>query len=179
MYWLQIKDNRRADKITSGPQSHILEGVSWEEAKKLQVRILLPIQTDCPSVLLLHIKIPVHIVIFLCWHKPGHLFKILMVQVSVTFLDVCYICLMREQCYVVFFVLSKTEARIICYASCDCYKACWNTLVLCNEHRPKPWWWQMWKATFLVKYNWYDWLSCIGCKHLSNRGSGDSGRSCI
>ncbi|XP_049791113.1 protein hu-li tai shao isoform X5 [Schistocerca nitens] len=32
----QIKDNRRADKITSGPQSHILEGVSWEEAKKLQ-----------------------------------------------------------------------------------------------------------------------------------------------
>lgn len=33
----QIKENRRADKITSGPQSHILEGVSWEEAKKLQV----------------------------------------------------------------------------------------------------------------------------------------------
>ncbi|CAH0394574.1 unnamed protein product [Bemisia tabaci] len=32
----QIKENRRADKITSGPQSHILEGVSWEEAKKLQ-----------------------------------------------------------------------------------------------------------------------------------------------
>ncbi|GLH07474.1 Protein hu-li tai shao [Gryllus bimaculatus] len=32
----QIKDNRRSDKITSGPQSHILEGVSWEEAKKLQ-----------------------------------------------------------------------------------------------------------------------------------------------
>ncbi|XP_054259640.1 protein hu-li tai shao isoform X4 [Macrosteles quadrilineatus] len=31
-----IKENRRADKITSGPQSHILEGVSWEEAKKLQ-----------------------------------------------------------------------------------------------------------------------------------------------
>lgn len=25
-----------ADKITSGPQSHILEGVTWEEAKKLQ-----------------------------------------------------------------------------------------------------------------------------------------------
>nr|CAD7259338.1 unnamed protein product [Timema shepardi] len=35
----QIKDNRRADKITSGPQSHILEGVSWEEAKKLQVSV--------------------------------------------------------------------------------------------------------------------------------------------
>jgi len=40
---LQIKDNRRADKITSGPQSHILEGVSWEEAKKLQVRMLLSV----------------------------------------------------------------------------------------------------------------------------------------
>ena len=37
MVWTQIKDNRRADKITSGPQSHILEGVSWEEAKKMQV----------------------------------------------------------------------------------------------------------------------------------------------
>lgn len=33
----QIKENRRADKITSGPQSQILDGVSWEEAKKLQV----------------------------------------------------------------------------------------------------------------------------------------------
>ena len=32
----QIKENRRADKITSGPQSHILEGVAWDEAKKLQ-----------------------------------------------------------------------------------------------------------------------------------------------
>uniref|UniRef100_A0A8D9BH83 Protein hu-li tai shao n=1 Tax=Cacopsylla melanoneura TaxID=428564 RepID=A0A8D9BH83_9HEMI len=32
----QIKDNRRADKITSGPQSQLLEGVSWDEAKKLQ-----------------------------------------------------------------------------------------------------------------------------------------------
>ncbi|XP_011312137.1 uncharacterized protein hts isoform X2 [Fopius arisanus] len=32
----QIKDNRRADKISAGPQSHILEGVSWEEAKKMQ-----------------------------------------------------------------------------------------------------------------------------------------------
>lgn len=32
----QLKENRRADKITSGPQSHILEGVSWEEAKKMQ-----------------------------------------------------------------------------------------------------------------------------------------------
>ena len=37
--YFQIKDNRRADKITSGPQSHILEGVSWEEAKKLQVSL--------------------------------------------------------------------------------------------------------------------------------------------
>ncbi|XP_026318340.1 protein hu-li tai shao-like [Hyposmocoma kahamanoa] len=31
----QIKDNRRADKISAGPQSHILEGVSWDEASKL------------------------------------------------------------------------------------------------------------------------------------------------
>lgn len=36
---LKIKENRRADKITSGPQSQILDGVSWEEAKKLQVLI--------------------------------------------------------------------------------------------------------------------------------------------
>ncbi|XP_037916923.1 protein hu-li tai shao isoform X1 [Hermetia illucens] len=27
-----IKDNRRADKISAGPQSHILEGVTWDEA---------------------------------------------------------------------------------------------------------------------------------------------------
>nr|XP_033322366.1 protein hu-li tai shao isoform X1 [Megalopta genalis] len=32
----QIKDYRRADKISAGPQSHILEGVTWEEAKKMQ-----------------------------------------------------------------------------------------------------------------------------------------------
>jgi adducin len=32
----QIKDNRRADKISAGPQSHILEGVSWEEANRLK-----------------------------------------------------------------------------------------------------------------------------------------------
>ncbi|XP_012057406.1 PREDICTED: uncharacterized protein LOC105620525 [Atta cephalotes] len=32
----QIKDYRRAEKISAGPQSHILEGVSWEEAKKMQ-----------------------------------------------------------------------------------------------------------------------------------------------
>ncbi|CAH1175632.1 unnamed protein product [Phaedon cochleariae] len=31
-----IKDYRRADKISAGPQSHILEGVTWEEAKKMQ-----------------------------------------------------------------------------------------------------------------------------------------------
>lgn len=36
---VKIKENRRADKITSGPQSQILDGVSWEEAKKLQVLI--------------------------------------------------------------------------------------------------------------------------------------------
>ncbi|CAG9132981.1 unnamed protein product [Plutella xylostella] len=31
----QIKDNRRADKISAGPQSHILEGVTWDEANKM------------------------------------------------------------------------------------------------------------------------------------------------
>lgn len=35
--FVQIKDYRRADKISAGPQSHILEGVTWEEAKKMQV----------------------------------------------------------------------------------------------------------------------------------------------
>lgn len=33
---LQIKDNRRADKISAGPQSHILEGVSWDEASRIK-----------------------------------------------------------------------------------------------------------------------------------------------
>ncbi|XP_070134392.1 uncharacterized protein hts isoform X1 [Drosophila bipectinata] len=32
----QIKDNRRADKISAGPQSHILEGVTWDEASRLK-----------------------------------------------------------------------------------------------------------------------------------------------
>ncbi|KAM3958645.1 adducin 1-like protein hts isoform 2-T3 [Aphomia sociella] len=32
---MQIKENRRADKISAGPQSHILEGVTWDEAAKL------------------------------------------------------------------------------------------------------------------------------------------------
>ncbi|RVE42416.1 hypothetical protein evm_012931 [Chilo suppressalis] len=31
----EIKENRRADKISAGPQSHILEGVTWDEASKL------------------------------------------------------------------------------------------------------------------------------------------------
>ncbi|XP_047518706.1 protein hu-li tai shao isoform X5 [Pieris napi] len=31
----QIKENRRADKISAGPQSHILEGVTWDEAAKM------------------------------------------------------------------------------------------------------------------------------------------------
>ncbi|KAG6455834.1 hypothetical protein O3G_MSEX009416 [Manduca sexta] len=31
----QIKENRRAEKISAGPQSHILEGVTWDEASKL------------------------------------------------------------------------------------------------------------------------------------------------
>lgn len=32
----QLKDYRRADKISAGPQSQILEGVTWEEARKMQ-----------------------------------------------------------------------------------------------------------------------------------------------
>jgi len=32
----QIKENRRADKISAGPQSNLVEGVTWEEAKKIQ-----------------------------------------------------------------------------------------------------------------------------------------------
>uniref|UniRef100_A0A1B0D9Q9 Class II aldolase/adducin N-terminal domain-containing protein n=1 Tax=Phlebotomus papatasi TaxID=29031 RepID=A0A1B0D9Q9_PHLPP len=31
-----IKDNRRADIISAGPQSHILEGVSWDEANRIK-----------------------------------------------------------------------------------------------------------------------------------------------
>lgn len=34
--WIQIKDNRRADKISAGPQSHILEGVTWDEASRIK-----------------------------------------------------------------------------------------------------------------------------------------------
>lgn len=33
---MQIKDYRRADKISAGPQSHILEGVSWDEANRMK-----------------------------------------------------------------------------------------------------------------------------------------------
>ncbi|EDW02121.1 GH20071 [Drosophila grimshawi] len=32
----QIKDNRRADVISAGPQSHILEGVTWDEANRIK-----------------------------------------------------------------------------------------------------------------------------------------------
>lgn len=35
-YIFQIKDNRRADKISAGPQSHILEGVTWDEANRIK-----------------------------------------------------------------------------------------------------------------------------------------------
>ena len=33
----QIKENRRQGGISAGPQSHILEGVTWDEAKQMQV----------------------------------------------------------------------------------------------------------------------------------------------
>jgi len=32
----QIKENRRGGGVSAGPQSHILEGVSWDEARQLQ-----------------------------------------------------------------------------------------------------------------------------------------------
>ncbi|GAB6025468.1 hypothetical protein CHUAL_011208 [Chamberlinius hualienensis] len=32
----ELKENRMQSKVTAGPQSHILEGTTWEEAKKLQ-----------------------------------------------------------------------------------------------------------------------------------------------
>jgi len=31
-----IKENRRIDKITAGPTSHLLEGVTWDEARRMQ-----------------------------------------------------------------------------------------------------------------------------------------------
>lgn len=33
---LQIKENRRVGSITSGPTSHLLEGVTWDEARRMQ-----------------------------------------------------------------------------------------------------------------------------------------------
>ena len=32
----QIKENRRQGGISAGPQSHLLEGVTWDEAKQMQ-----------------------------------------------------------------------------------------------------------------------------------------------
>lgn len=40
----QIKENRRQGGISAGPQSHILEGVSWDEAQKLQVNSVARLQ---------------------------------------------------------------------------------------------------------------------------------------
>ncbi|XP_067619908.1 protein hu-li tai shao-like [Eurosta solidaginis] len=37
-----IKDNRRADKISAGPQSHILEGVTWDEANRINEATVSP-----------------------------------------------------------------------------------------------------------------------------------------
>lgn len=36
VFLFQIKDYRRADKISAGPQSHILEGVTWDEANRMK-----------------------------------------------------------------------------------------------------------------------------------------------
>ncbi|XP_067622048.1 protein hu-li tai shao-like [Eurosta solidaginis] len=37
-----IKDNRRADTISAGPQSHILEGVTWDEANRINEATVSP-----------------------------------------------------------------------------------------------------------------------------------------
>jgi len=34
----QIKESRRAENLSAGPQSKLLEGVTWQEADRLQVR---------------------------------------------------------------------------------------------------------------------------------------------
>ncbi|XP_048485886.1 protein hu-li tai shao isoform X2 [Plutella xylostella] len=48
----QIKDNRRADKISAGPQSHILEGVTWDEANKMAAEDATTTQTGDHVVLM-------------------------------------------------------------------------------------------------------------------------------
>ena len=40
VYLLQIRKDYYEDKVTAGPQSRVLEGLTWEEAQKLQVGIL-------------------------------------------------------------------------------------------------------------------------------------------
>lgn len=37
---MQIKENRRAGGLSAGPQSQILEGVTWDEARQVQVNYL-------------------------------------------------------------------------------------------------------------------------------------------
>lgn len=39
VYLLQIRKDYYEDKVTAGPQSRVLEGLTWEEAQKLQVGI--------------------------------------------------------------------------------------------------------------------------------------------
>ena len=34
----QIRKDYYEDRVSAGPQSRVLEGMTWEEAKKLQVR---------------------------------------------------------------------------------------------------------------------------------------------
>lgn len=72
MHLFQIKDNRRADKITSGPQSHILEGVSWEEAKKLQVGVLNNLFKSSKYFQLMYYIIVVLGCQYLCYWRSSH-----------------------------------------------------------------------------------------------------------
>ena len=39
-FQFKIKENRRAGEISAGPQSQILEGVTWDEARQVQVKLI-------------------------------------------------------------------------------------------------------------------------------------------
>lgn len=39
VFLLQIRKDYYEDKVTAGPQSRVLEGLTWEEAQQLQVGV--------------------------------------------------------------------------------------------------------------------------------------------
>lgn len=49
-----MKEGRRAGGITAGPESKVLEGLTWEEARNLQV-----IKNSCFSTYLHHFSLKV------------------------------------------------------------------------------------------------------------------------